>query len=199
MKEIHEGYMKRIMDAIGLFKLDERGEENDYTYWNLIWVLLYTVMPSRLTDLLLDDDVLGRDGYDSLMSFLVSSKAPPPPVVKKPDNFYVENGDLKRRVPIFSHMNTQELLKLSIEKWITIRNAITPNNYNIFDGANETCALCQKFMVNDCKECPVKEKTREVGCADSPYIDYRRAVGYEAHLKAACDEVVFLTELLLEQ
>jgi hypothetical protein len=45
---------------------------------------------------------------------------------------------------------------------------------NIFAGievdhGTVNCPLCQLFRLNDCKGCPVSEKTGEKGCLNTPY------------------------------
>jgi len=104
--------------------------------------------------------------------------------------------------------DTLRALKWSIIKWIVIcqRKAV--------DRGTENCALCQKFLRfeeeesdNDCKGCPVREKTGRQYCENSPYVDWLRAGGMDVnnsenytdeHIKYAQIELAFLQSLLPE-
>ena len=187
-------YMSRIMNAIDQLDPEIRSPDNDWAYWNLIDTLLYKVMPSRTCQLLID--VLGKDAYDKFRAFLADNKYPPKPV--KEPNFKIIDNQLHKIIPITDDMDNEDLLKLSIEKWITIRGGLD-DCPNLFDGAMRTCALCQRYIDKHCNGCPVKAKSGKAGCTDTPYDDYRTAITPSQYMKAACDEVVFLTELLLEQ
>ena len=195
-------YLSRIKDAVELLMTEKRGSENDWRYWNLIYVILVCVMPSRTLNIL--KDAMERDAYNDFMDFLQDNRyepviEPPKPEPPKTPNFYVEDGNLKKNVDFSDpDLSTKDLLKLSIEKWITIKNHIQEHNEELFDGAGSTCALCSHFQSRSCAGCPIREETGKIGCENSPYSDYRKARGTEAHLKSACDEVIFLTELLLK-
>lgn len=57
----------------------------------------------------------------------------------------------------------QDPLEVSIQKW-----------QDIVDGEGEdlgelNCALCKTFPRQDCRGCPIAEKTGKSGCDDTPY------------------------------
>jgi hypothetical protein len=37
------------------------------------------------------------------------------------------------------------------------------------------CALCRSFKMNDCKGCPVREKTGFMDCVETPYVEASKA------------------------
>lgn len=93
-----------------------------------------------------------------------------------------------------------ELVELSILKWATIVEIIEElPNTDVYDGADETCALCNKFLGEECTGCPVKSRTGQPFCKDSPYRVYaaRTTTGH-GKLAAAKDEVLFLLDVLKE-
>jgi hypothetical protein len=68
---------------------------------------------------------------------------------------------------------TLEALKGSIAKW----EAIVAGTGK--DEGTENCPLCQAFNGNGedetrhmCEGCPVREKTRHIGCVGTPYDEY---------------------------
>ena len=190
-------YMAKIQEAINLLQT-ERNRNNDWAYWNLIYVILNGVIPSGALTVL--RTALGVSGWRALENFLVHNKnEPKPPEPEKLPNFYVEDGNLEKNVDFSDpDLSTKDLLKLSIEKWITIKNHIQEHNEELFDGAGGTCALCSKFSSHNCAGCPIREETGKPGCENSPYSNYRKTYGVDDHLKFACNEVIFLTELLLK-
>lgn len=75
---------------------------------------------------------------------------------------------------------------------------------------SRNCPLCQLFIENDCKGCPVSDRTGEGGCEGSPYRDWLAATYYDVAihgqraqnrqnpeaLEAAKAELAFLKSLL---
>ena len=102
-------------------------------------------------------------------------------------------------------MNTQtlEALKASIAKWERNAEAKTPNEYLTSD---IDCPLCNLFIRDGCKGCPVFERTGELFCRDTPYrtagpawfdwTDLETSEHRDRAHAAACDEVAFLKSLL---
>ena len=93
-------------------------------------------------------------------------------------------------------MNRKTLtaLKGSIRKWEKIVAGTGQN-----EGPNN-CPLCALFFHNDCRGCPVYEKTGMVGCLDTPYTEYARqeviSGDPEKAIKQAERELAFLKRLL---
>jgi hypothetical protein len=57
-----------------------------------------------------------------------------------------------------------EALYESIEKWYW--NVLHPDRMLL---GKENCSLCNLYIDNDCKECPVREYTGRKWCAGTPY------------------------------
>ena len=63
-------------------------------------------------------------------------------------------------------------LGLSIAHWE--RNAAAQTVDDIKTGVDH-CALCQEHHGNDCQTCPVMQRTGQMYCVGSPYIEAGRA------------------------
>lgn len=81
-------------------------------------------------------------------------------------------------------------------------NGVTIKSKLVFRyGANQ-CALCTLHNKDsDCKACPVKRKTRNTGCCDSPWSTFAARISnssqlQQKHLHAAEIERAFLKSLL---
>lgn len=96
---------------------------------------------------------------------------------------------------------TLEALKESIENWKL--NSMARHLYDIKMGPR-SCALCQLFHPNHSEElgccgCPVREKTGQPFCRDTPYREAlfaRDLRDLSAFREAANKEVLFLESLL---
>lgn len=102
---------------------------------------------------------------------------------------------------------TLEAIKASIAKWEKNAEALGPIFYTT--GISD-CPLCKEFFADDCKGCPISEKTGRSRCGESPYGEaadarsawwdfpssFRRRVA--AH-NAARAEVDFLQSLLPQE
>jgi len=66
-------------------------------------------------------------------------------------------------------MNKQTLKALqgSIKKWELIVAG------DGLDNGTDNCPLCVRFYSRDCKGCPVRAKTGESECCETPYIDWK--------------------------
>jgi hypothetical protein len=101
---------------------------------------------------------------------------------------------------------TLEALKASIAKWERNAEATDPFEFKI---SEKDCPLCAMFKIgsDECKGCPVFEKTGATFCRETPYIpaatarrDWRCGdVPADRAHAAARDEVAFLRSLLLEE
>ena len=60
----------------------------------------------------------------------------------------------------------REALEASIKHWQENVAAVTPDDAST---NGEDCALCDLFFEYDCIGCPVRERTGEEDCLDSPY------------------------------
>lgn len=71
-------------------------------------------------------------------------------------------------------MNTTQrtALERSITHWEQNVRAETPDH--VSHDANN-CALCQMYRSNDCTDCPVSNKTKQMSCRGTPYADACRA------------------------
>lgn len=116
------------------------------------------------------------------------------------DNDEDYKADLRVRAIGTWPKNPTEALIESIAKWEWIVKWME-NNPGLpppETGSSE-CALCRLYIADDCKGCPVKQKTRKTLCHGSPYDKYDDAVGQEAYYTAlmqANREVTFLKSLL---
>ena len=95
---------------------------------------------------------------------------------------------------------TLKALHGSVRKWIKIYEG------KEMDCGIHNCPLCAEFYENWCAGCPVKDKTRRIQCAGSPYRSFVRAErkylshAMNEHLvqEAAAAEALFLISLLPE-
>ena len=93
---------------------------------------------------------------------------------------------------------TKAALGASIEKWKRNSVAESQDAY-LIDVVN--CPLCDLFFSYYCDGCPVKEKTGENSCYETPYIDASRAYtdwdddNGKLARKLALEEVAFLESL----
>ena len=71
-------------------------------------------------------------------------------------------------------------LRKSVLKWEKIVSTLEdPTRLTVTDKGDEDCACCKEFLESDlenCKGCPVREKTGESLCWGSPYDSWRRAL-----------------------
>lgn len=94
---------------------------------------------------------------------------------------------------------TLKLLKRAIAHWWRMANGKSKRG-ELPEG--EQCDLCVRFMVaGNCTGCPVKQKTGENLCADTPFHDAWSAYvlkgkGSAAFKAAAKKELAFLKSLL---
>lgn len=93
---------------------------------------------------------------------------------------------------------TLKALKGSIKKWKEIIDG------TVEDNGPDNCPLCKKFYENNCKGCPVKNKTGHSLCNGTPY-DLWNELSFEdtqkgdlskAAMVAAGAELMFLESLL---
>jgi hypothetical protein len=59
----------------------------------------------------------------------------------------------------------EKALEKSIEHWEKI---VIGESYSTTDN----CSLCNLFFINDCEGCPIKEKTGQAQCDDSPFREF---------------------------
>jgi hypothetical protein len=71
-------------------------------------------------------------------------------------------------------MTRKQALEASIAHWARI----VTGHEECRHAAN--CALCQKYLDNDCVGCPVMERTGKHGCEGTPYEAFIDAVSDEA-------------------
>lgn len=92
----------------------------------------------------------------------------------------------------FSALRRMRALNLSIEKWAFIVDLLKNKRKAIlFDGGKETCALCMKYIGDDCARCPVKERTHKSFCDGTPYTSEHGALT----ISRAKNELAFLNSL----
>ena len=86
----------------------------------------------------------------------------------------------------------EDPLEISIAKWEDIAKGKDLDEFGSYN-----CALC--YVRDDCRSCPVLEKTGKITCDDTPYDEYEDAWNHNADeqtLKAiAKKEVEFLKSL----
>ncbi len=73
------------------------------------------------------------------------------------------------RKEMMTRMNAgEDPLEISIQKWQDIVDG-TGTDEGIYN-----CALCYKYLQieNDCKRCPIYEKTGEKACRGTPYNEH---------------------------
>lgn len=63
-------------------------------------------------------------------------------------------------------MNTLQAIKGSIQKWNDILTGM------VKDYGESNCPLCKKFINNQCRGCPVKEKTGQISCMTTTYLKF---------------------------
>jgi len=111
---------------------------------------------------------------------------------------------------------TEEALKESIRHWRLIVQEIKNHlgdtfeygggvikvfNFPIFQYNSRACDLCTLFINNDCKACPVKMKTKEALCHNSPWQDFGIHLTETTQIDKTClklakAELSFLVKLL---
>ena len=84
---------------------------------------------------------------------------------------------------------TLKALKGSIRKWEGILCG------EIEDGGSDNCPLCQLFIENVCRGCPVYAKTKKMGCHWTPYDEWRRNLDPKKDKRIALRELRFLESL----
>ena len=116
-------------------------------------------------------------------------------------------------------MNARTLTALnkSIKHWEDIEEKVKDNlgkkyiqNYEdgktridgkeVFEIGARSCALCCLFVTSDCGECPVKLRSKHMGCDKTPFVIFdnllqKHKTFTQRMLKAAYAEVVFLRSL----
>ena len=98
--------------------------------------------------------------------------------------------------------NTLTALQDSVEHWTRLATGNRNRGEDIYA---ESCALCSMFHIqftDECTTCPVKERTGEPFCNETPWRDVERCLDYgyrsKQFLAAALFQLIFLRSLLPE-
>lgn len=92
----------------------------------------------------------------------------------------------------FSTLTKMQALNFSIKKWEYIVDKMRDSRTVVIsDGGKQTCALCMKYIEDDCWACPIREETGRKWCEDTPYASNMGILS----LKRAKNEVNFLKSL----
>lgn len=69
--------------------------------------------------------------------------------------------------PALTRRQTRALFK-SIQHWKRIAKG------KAYSDGTKTCALCSEFYDDDCRKCPIAEKTGEKYCESTPFVKFER-------------------------
>lgn len=83
---------------------------------------------------------------------------------------------------------TLTALKGSIAKWEAIVAGTGA------DHGPDNCPLCERYFMDQCFGCPVREKTRRGGCCRSPYVQWDDARFKLGTCTASTPELVVLAQ-----
>jgi len=103
----------------------------------------------------------------------------------------------KLKAKISKATSNVKILDKSIEKWQFIVDILNLGVAIGQDGGRFTCALCEKYIEQDCQGCPVYTETGHQGCVGTPYDDFHETNedNIEGQTELALAEVRFLTRL----
>lgn len=99
------------------------------------------------------------------------------------------------------NLSNNELLDKAIEKWKTVKTKLE-QGFTVSNSGVRSCALCIAF--HDCSGCPIYNKTREVGCINTPFDNIElvyngKIMPTYKNIKIAQDEIKFLESLKTEK
>jgi len=99
---------------------------------------------------------------------------------------------------------TLKALKESIAHWYRISACMTPEALKEEGWGGTACPLCDEFLADGCKGCPVSQKVGDTLCCGTPYSPASDSLAYfcmgrpwtEKDQEAVEDEIRFLESLL---
>lgn len=113
----------------------------------------------------------------------------------------VDTGELSLTVELRDALKPRtprQALRASIEKWVFV-GALVGCGLGVDDGGSDSCALCQLYLDDNCKGCPVRGRTGKRGCRGTPYDKWREFAlddESEERRQVAEEEELFLRSLL---